>query len=259
MKPFPSALIIQFVKRELLAKFRGSILGILWVVLLPVLMLAIFTLVFHGIFGMKWSNNPSVSALEFSLYLFVGLGVYQFASEVLNRATTLIIAQTNLVTKVVFPLWILPLVSTLVAAINWLVSFVLLLLLALWVQGVDWHWLLLPLIVLPLFIALLGVSLLFSSIGVYLRDLPHLVSMTMMGLMFLSPIFYPLSAVPESWQFWFTLNPLTQFIEPLRSLLLEKTMPSLTTWITIYGIAIGCFTFGKWVFLRLQKGFADVL
>lgn len=252
-------LLRQFVVREMSSRYHGSLLGGLWWILTPLLMLAIFTLVFHGIFGMKWPGAQTSSPIEFALFLFVGLGVFQMVSEVWSKAPLLISQQPNLVTKVVFPLWILPLSSTIASALGWLAGLMLLLMLAAWTNDVFASWLLLPFVLLPIVLIVAGTGLALAAVGVFWRDLAHIMAMSMTGLMFLSPIFYPMASVPESWQFWFNLNPLTLMIEPLREIILFGQVPSLHSWLILYVMAFISVLLGMWLFKRLKPGFADVM
>lgn len=259
MKHFPWHLLWQFTQRELQTRFRGSLLGMAWLWLTPLLTLSLFTLVFHGIFGMKWPGAQSQDAFSFGLFLFVGLSAYQLFAEVINRSATLIVSQPNLVTKVVFPLWILP-TSLLGSSIGQYLASLTLLLLAIGLyQGASWTWLWLPIMLLPFFLAIWGGALFFASLGVYARDLGHLLGLATTALMFLAPIFYPLSAVPESWRHWLLLNPLTLIIEPMRGLLLLNQTPSVNDISVLYAVAVVCVGFGWWTFNRLSKGFADVI
>lgn len=260
MKPsIPWHLLWQFTRRDIEMRFRGSMLGLAWLLLTPLLMLSLFTLVFHGIFGMKWPGVAQQSAIEFGLVLFAGLSVYQFFAEVINRAPLLIVNQPNLVNKVVFPLWILPTATTLSAAVSLGVNVLLLLIASAALTGMSVSWLWLPLLCLPVLLGVLGGAYLFAALGVYWRDLPHLLGMAVTALMFLSPIFYPLAAVPAQWQEWFMLNPLTMAIEPIRAALFQAQAPSLSSLLLLYAVGIGCLLLGSWVFSRLKQGFADVV
>lgn len=252
-------LLWQFTQRDLMVKYQGTMLGLTWLLITPLLMLTLFTLVFHGIFGMKWPQAQSQSAIEFALFLFAGLSLFQFFSDVINRAAGLIVSQPNLVTKVVFPLWILPLAVTLASAVPWIISMLLLLFTVGFMQGLVWTWLWLPLLILPVLLSVLGAAWLIAALGVYLRDLSQLLAMLTTALMFLSPIFYPLSAVPQAWQSWFSLNPLALIIEVFRDLLVLQQAPSWQSLGLIYLLAAISMTLGWLSFRKLQRGFADVL
>jgi lipopolysaccharide transport system permease protein len=252
-------LIWQFTKRDLLARYQGSVLGLAWLLITPILMLILFTLVFHGIFGMKWPSAQTQSPIEFALFLFVGLSVFQFFADVINRSATLIISQPNLVTKVVFPLWVLPIAASLATSVSLMINIGLLLIAVTFMQGASWVWLWLPMMVLPLFIFMIGIAWLLAAIGVYLRDLSQILSMIVTALMFLSPIFYPLSAVPEAWQSWFMLNPLAVVIEQFRQVLILQLAPDMGSLVLMYLLAITIAIVGWFSFAKLQKGFADVL
>lgn len=255
----PWQLIWQFTKRDLSLKFHGSFVGIGWLLLTPLLTLLLFTFVFHGIFGMKWPGTHEQSAFSFALFLFVGLSVYQFFSEVINRSATLVLSQPNLVTKVVFPLWILPVTLSLSASMSLLVSLLLLLGVAAFYVGISLTWLWIPVILLPLLLGTLGGAWLFAAIGVYVRDIGQILGMSTTAMMFLSPIFYPLASVPAAWQHWFMLNPITLVVEPLRNVIMLHQSPDILWLLALYGVGIVFFGLGLISFTKLKKGFADVL
>jgi len=249
----------QFTRRDLKARFSGSMFGWYWLWLTPLITLSLFTLVFHGIFGMKWPGASTQDAFTFALFLFAGLSSYQFFAEVINKSPSLVTSQPNLVTKVIFPLWILPTSSFFGSVVQYSVSLMLLIIVAGFYLGISWTWLWLPVILLPFLLGVWGASLIFAAIGTYVRDMTQLLGMATTAIMFLSPIFYPLSAVPESWRNWLWLNPLTLVIEPLRNALLLAEHPDLLLLAALYLLGITSLILGAWTFKQLSKGFADVL
>ena len=256
---YETGLIWQFTRRMLFSEFRGSLLGLGWLLLRPLVMLGVYVLVFHGIFGAKWPGVVDFSAWDYGLYVFVGLAVFQFFSESLIRACGLIYGQPNLVSKVVFPLEVLPTALALSGMVVLAVNFVLLLgvLLFLGMGSLSWLWL--PLVLLPLVLMTWGLALLVSALGVYVRDLAQVLGMGMTALMFLSPIFYAVGAVPERWQAWFALNPLAQVIGMLRDVILLHRGLDLGSLVVMWVVALGFVGLGLWVFGRLKRGFVDVL
>jgi len=260
MKWFSEGLLVrQFTKRMLTSEFRGSVLGLGWLVLKPLVMLAVYVLVFHGIFGAKWPGVDNFTAWDYGLYVFVGLSVFQFFSESLIRASSLIYSQPNLVSKVVFPLEILPTALTLSGMVTLGVSFGLLLVVLLFLGKASITWLWLPALLLPLALITWGLALLVSALGVYVRDLSQVLGMGMTALMFLSPIFYAASAIPEKWQPLFNLNPLAHVIKHLREVLLLQKGIDWFDLVIMWGVALGFVWLGFWVFSRLKRGFSDVL
>ncbi len=252
-------LIRSLIQREVIGRYRGSILGILWSFLNPVLMLAVYTFVFSVVFKARW-NAGSDSRTEFALVLFAGLMVFNLFSECVTRAPSLILSNANYVKKVVFPLEILPWVSLGSALFHTLIS------LCVWLlfYGVFFGvppvtaWLI-PVVVVPLIAFTLGISWFLASLGVYLRDVAQIIGLLTTVLMFLSPIFYPVSSLPEEYRGLFQLNPLTPTVEMVRDVLIWDKLPE---W-TLYGISLiaalmVAFLGFAW-FQKTRKGFADVL
>jgi len=252
-------LILAMTKREVIGRYRGSVMGILWSFFNPLFMLAVYTFVFSIIFRARW-NTGSDSKTEFALILFAGLIVFNVFAECANRAPTTILANVNYVKKVVFPLEILPwvtlgsvlfhaAVSTLVWLIGYLAFF-----------GLPHSTaLLLPIAIIPLLLFTMGISWALASLGVYLRDVSQVVVIVTTVLMFLSPIFYPITAIPERIRPILLLNPLAPSIEQARDLLFFGKMPNLLLWfISLIVAGIVAWLGFAW-FQKTRKGFADVL
>ena len=252
-------LIISLVKREVIGRYRGSVLGLLWSFFNPVLMLAVYTFVFSVVLKTRW-NAGSNSQLEFALVLFAGLLIFNLFSECATRAPTLILANINYVKKVVFPLEILPWVALGSAFFHMTVSFGVWLLFYLAFFGVPQPTMLLfPLILLPLVLFTMGVSWILASLGVYLRDVSQIIGMVTTTLMFLSPVFYPLSSLPKEYQPFFNLNPLTPAIEQARGVLIWGQAPDSLD-LGIYTLAAATIAWlGFAWFQKTRRGFADVL
>ena len=252
-------LILQLSKRDILARYRGSYLGILWALLTPLFMLTVFTLVFGVILRTRWGMEDE-GRLDFALVLFTGLVVFNVFSECVLRAPGVIVTQPQYVKRVAFPLQILPVVILLSASAHGLVSLVVLMA-ALWLVSGVLHWtaLLAPLVLLPLLMFCLGLSWFLASLGVYIRDVSQMTGIVNISMLFLSPIFYPLSAIPESLRPLYQLNPLTSIIEATRAVLVWGQMP---TWqyLTVGSTAAGITALmGYAWFQRTRGGFADVL
>lgn len=253
------SLIRALVKREVLGRYRGSALGILWSFFNPVFMLAVYTFVFSVVFKARWSAG-SDSKTEFALVLFAGLLIFNLFSECISRAPGLILANVNYVKKVVFPLEILPWVSLGSALFHTLISFGVWLLFYFVFFGFPKTTILLfPVVLTPLILLILGLSWLLAALGVFLRDVGQIISMVVTVLMFLSPIFYPVSALPEKYQILLHINPLTLVIEQARDVLIWGKLFEPIVFI-VYTIFSG---FIAWVgfacFQKTRKGFADVL
>lgn len=252
-------LIWQFARREVLGRYRGSVLGVSWSVLTPMAMLAVYTLVFRHIFKAKWPGVEDGN-MSFALNLFAGLLVFNWAAEFLSRAPRLVTEQPNLVTKVVFPLQVLPWSALLSSFFHALVSC------AVWLagcllfgQGLHVSWLALPLVFLALMPTLLGLGWALSALGVYFKDLGEIVGLVMGMLLFLTPVFFPLSVLPDFLQVWVQFNPLAIPIEALRQIGLMGVWPDVSSLLQLFAVGLGVALGGAWLFERSRKGFADVL
>lgn len=252
-------LIGSLVKREVVGRYRGSVMGMLWSFFYPVLMLAVYTFVFSVVFNARWSAG-SESKTEFALVLFAGLLVFNLFSECITRAPGLILANVNYVKKVIFPLEILPWVSMGSALFHTIVSFGVWLLFYLIFFGIPSPTVaLFPVVMLPLILLTLGLSWLFASLGVFLRDVGQVISIAVTILMFLSPIFYPASSLPEEYRSLLHINPLTGLIEQVRDVLIWGKVPE---W-SFLGVQVLTYGTMAWLgfawFQKTRKGFADVI
>lgn len=252
-------LITTLVEREVLGRYRGSIMGILWSFFNPVLMLTIYTFVFSVVFKARWSGG-STSGTEFALILFAGLIVFNFFAECINRSPSLILGNINYVKKVIFPLEILPAVSLGAALFNALISLIIWLAAYCIFFGVPHLTVLLtPLIILPPIFFILGMSWFLASLGVFIRDVSQFVSLAMTALMFLSPIFYPITAIPQQYRFFILLNPISPAIEQIRQVLFWGEVPNLEVWALYLLASLVTAVLGFSWFQKTRKGFADVL
>lgn len=252
-------LILQMVKREVIGRYRGSFLGLLWSFVNPVLMLTVYTFVFGFVFKARWGQGDP-DKYEFALVLFAGLILFNLFSECIGRAPGLILANINYVKKVVFPLEILPWVALGSALFHSSISLcVLLTFLALIGHDFFWTMLYLPIVLLPFLLLIMGLSWLLASIGVFIRDVGQLIGMALTVLMFMSPIFYPLSALPESIRPYLLLNPLTFVVEQVRNILLWGLQPDWR-YLAVYSlVSLVVAWLGLLFFSKTRKGFADVL
>jgi len=252
------SLVYQMSKREVVGRYQGSAMGLAWSFFNPILMLAVYTFVFSQIFGARWGEG--VSQIEFASILFAGLIVYQLFSECIVRAPSLILSNVNYVKKVVFPLEILPWVSLLASLFHASINTVVLMLFYLVIHGsLAWTVVFVPVILLPLILVVMGFSWLLASLGVFIRDVSQIIAVVVTAMMFLSPIFYPASAFPESYQLFFYLNPLTFIIEQIRDVVLWGNLPNWSG-LGLYlmaGMTLALLGFA-W-FQKTRRGFADVL
>jgi lipopolysaccharide transport system permease protein len=252
-------LLGELVKQDFIGRYRGSILGVAWSLLNPLLMLAIYTTVFSVAFKARWGVGDE-SKVTFALVLFTGMIVHGFFAECINRAPGLIVGHPNYVKKVVFPLEILPCMALLSAFFHFLVSFVVLLLFCVLARtSVHSGVLLVPLIMLPLVLMTIGISWILASLGVYLRDLSQIVAMISTVALFLAPVFYPIESLPGTLQTLIHWNPITLPIIQLRDAILWDRPLRWDAWAWALGIGILLSYLGYWWFQKSRRGFADVL
>lgn len=253
------SLIKSLVMREVIGRYRGSVMGILWSFINPIFMLAVYTFVFSVVFKARWGSGSS-SKTEFALVLFSGLIVFNFFAECINRAPSLVLANVNYVKKVVFPLEILPWISIGSSLFHGAVSLLVWLLAYTVIFGAP-HLtvLLMPLIIVPLLLFTIGISWALASLGVFLRDVAQFVGLATTVLMFLSPIFYPTTALPARYRHLLFLNPMTPAIEQTQGFLYWGTMPDWQI-IAIYLVISSAIAWiGFAWFQKTRKGFADVV
>jgi lipopolysaccharide transport system permease protein len=256
-------LIMRLVWRDILARYRGSLLGVAWSVITPLILLTVYTFVFSVVFNARWEDvgtSASTSKTYFAAVLFAGLIVFNIFSETIVRAPTLVLNNVSYVKKVVFPLEILPTVSLLVSLFNAAISFVILAVFYTIAFGVPpLTALAIPIIVLPLIIVILGVSLFLASLGVFVRDLQQFMGVVTMVFMFLTPLFYPLSALPAAYQGYVGLSPITISIESVRQALFKGTLPEILPWSISFGVSLLVWWLGFVWFQKTRKAFADVV
>ena len=253
-------LIVQMTRREVVGRYKGSALGLAWSFLTPILMLAVYTFVFSVVFKARWGTDGDESKTQFALVLFVGMIVHGLFAEVLNRAPGLILSNVNYVKKVVFPLDVLPVIAMGAALFHASISLaVLLIAFALFNGYLHWTIIFIPVVLLPLVILTLGVAWIFASLGVFLRDVGQTVGIITTMMLFLAPIFYPVTALPEEVRPLIMANPLTFIIEEARGVVILGRMPEWTG-LGIYTLAATAVAWAGFAwFQKTRKGFADVL
>lgn len=253
-------LIFQMTRREVLGRYKGSLFGLIWSFFNPILMLLIYTFVFAVVFKARWGGSSSDSKAEFALILFVGMNVFSIFSDSINQAPSLIVNNSNYVKRVVFPLEILPIVSMGTTLFHVGISLLVLVAGLILVNGfVSSTILFLPFVLAPLIIFTVGLSWFFASIGVFLPDIRQAIGIFTTVLMFLSPVFYPVSALPERFQNWVFLNPLTFIIEQARKVLIFGEPPDWIGLLIYSLLSCSIAWFGYVWFQKTRKGFADVL
>ena len=253
-------LIVQMTKREVVGRYKGSIMGLAWAFFNPVFMLTVYTFVFSVVFKARWEAGGEESKTQFAVVLFVGMIVHSLFAEVLNSAPGLIISNVNYVKKVVFPLEILPFISISAALFHSLISLGVLLVAFVIFNGyLHLTAVLAPLVVMPLVILTLGLAWMLASLGVFLRDVGQTIGIITTVMMFLAPVFYPITALPEEMRPLIMANPLTFIIEQAREVLIWGHLPN---WLGLgaYNLAAVCIAWAGYAwFQKTRKGFADVL
>lgn len=253
-------LLWRLSEREVIGRYRGSLLGWGWSFLNPLLMLAVYSFVFSQVFRSRWEQGDGHGTLVFAINLFAGLMVFNLFAECANKAPTLILENSNYVTKVVFPLEILAGVTVAAAAFHAFTSVIILAIFQLLGQGsIPLTTLWLPLVWLPLLLGCLGLTWLLSALGVFLRDISQVVGVLVSMLMFLSAVFYPVSALPPAWRPLLSLNPVVPIIEETRRICVAGLPPQPLY--LLLGIPLGLLVceLGFRGFQKSRRGFADVL
>ncbi len=253
-------LILQMSKREVIGRYRGSIMGLAWSFFNPLMMLVIYTFVFSVVFKARWGVHADESKADFAIILFVGLIVHGLFAECINRAPGLIISNVNYVKKVVFPLEILPWVAFGSTLFHTAISLgVLLLAQIILSQHIPLTGVLFPVVLLPLVLGTMGLAWFLSALGVYLRDISQLTNMFTTVMLFISAVFFPISALPARYQIWLKINPLAFIIEEGRKVLIFGQLPNFIAlaMLLVLGALIAWAGFA--CFQKTRKGFADVL
>ncbi len=256
--PARAELILSLARRELVQRYKGSALGILWAVLTPVIMIAIFTIIFAGIFGARFGATGS--HWDYALYLFCGLLPWTMFQETVQQSTNTIVAHANLVKRVVFPLETLPVAQAFSSLGQQIFGTVALMIAALFIKHqFPATTFLLPVLLVPQMLFTLGAAWLMASLGVFLRDISQGISLLLMAWMYLTPIIYPESLVPDKFKFFVNLNPFTALVRNYRRILLDGAAPDWFGLAYFSLWALVCFIFGYWWFARTRKNFADVI
>jgi len=251
-------LIIQLVKRDITGRYRGSLMGLLWSFAYPLLMLTVYTMVFGVFLKAKWAGTQN--SLEFSIFLFAGLLIFNFFAECVNRAPSLIISNPNYVKKVVFPLEVFPwivvgssLFHTMISFFAWIIFYIVI------YNSLNWTIIFFPVLLLPLTLIVLGLCWFLSAANVFVRDIAQIITIVTQVLLFLSPIFYAINTLPTGFQNILLFNPLTFIVEQTRAILILGELPAFSG-LTLYTIISLCIAWlGLVSFQRMRDGFADVL
>ncbi|HNX67875.1 MAG TPA: ABC transporter permease [Candidatus Omnitrophota bacterium] len=253
-------LLAQLVRRNIEARYKGTMMGLVWVVVTPLLMLAVYTFVFGCVFKARWSGDLGDSKAAFALIMFCGMSVFNIFSESINGSVSVIPGNTNYVKKVVFPLEILPAAAVLTAIFFGLIWFGLLFLgVGIFLHRFSAAILFLPFLIGALFLLSCGTAWIAASLGVYFRDLPHAVGILLQVLTFMTPIFYSIEMVPEFFRPALLINPLTPMVEYARKVVIFDQWPNGYSFGILALFSFGVFQLGYFWFMKTKRGFADVL
>lgn len=253
-------LIWRLSEREIKGRYRGSILGLSWSFVQPLTMLAVYTLVFSQVFKARWGTGEDLGPLAFAVNLFAGLIVFNLFAECMNRAPGLVLANPNYVKKVVFPLEVLAPVAATTAGFHALTSLLVLVIFEIAAyRQIPLSFLWLPVVWTPFVLGTLAITWALSALGVFIRDIGQLVGVAVSMLMFLSPIFFPMTAMPARWQPILQLNPLAHVIEETRAVTVLGHAPSTMFILLGYAVSIAACQICYRGFLKAKPAFADVI
>lgn len=253
-------LILQLTRRDVIGRYKGSFMGLAWSFFTPLLMLGIYTFVFCVVFNARWVEGGEQSNTAIAVLMFTGMIVHGLFAEALNRAPGLILSNVNFVKKVVFPLEILPVVAIAAALFHTGISLTVLLgAYAVYKGLVHWTAIFIPFVFLPLALLSLGLVWALAALGVFLRDVGQVIALVTSVMLFLSPVFYPITAVPEAYRPVIMANPLTFIMAQAREVLVWGRQPDWQG-LGIYTLVAVAVAWGGYAwFQKTKKGFADVL
>jgi lipopolysaccharide transport system permease protein len=249
-------LLGQLVKRDVLLRYRGAMFGVLWIFLSPLLMLGIFSFIFGQVFQARWPQQDS--GMPFWLLLYSGLIVFNVFSETISRAPTSVRGYPSFVKKIIFPLHILPVVPLGAALVHGAFNFFILFSVLAWTNNLHSQIFLFPLLSLPVVLLALGFSWFVAAWGVFIKDMTQIVPMLVQMLLFLSPVFYPVSAVPEVLHTIYSHNPLGAVIEAGRAATLGVPIP-WAPWVVALGAGLAAAILGYAFFQHSREEFADAI
>jgi lipopolysaccharide transport system permease protein len=253
-------LLWQLVRRNIQVRYKGTIMGLVWMVITPLIMLAVYTFVFSVVFKARWGADFGDSKVAFALIMFCGMAVFNIFAESVTGSVGVIVGNPNYVKKVVFPLEILPVSAVVSAFFFGMVSLIILVAgVVLFMHRFSLVIICLPLVFVPLSLLSCGISLFVASLGVYVRDLAHIIGIGIQILFFMTPIFYSVEMVPQSLRAILLLNPLTTIVQMTRHILIYNKWPSWSELAVVTLLSLVIFQLGYVWFMKTKRGFADVL
>ncbi|MBI9074808.1 MAG: ABC transporter permease [Desulfatibacillum sp.] len=253
-------LLIPLARRQLAVRYKGSHLGFLWTLLNPLALLAIYTFVFSVVLQARWPRGSEGAHGEFALALFAGLIPFNFLSEALQATPNIISANRTYIKKMAFPLEILPLVGLGPVLVQSLCSVLILLAGIRVILGpIPSTALVLPLVYFPLMLLSMGLCWFIAAVGVYVRDTAHILNIGLLMLFFLTPIFYPISAIPQAFRAYAHLNPLCLLVESFRNAAVWGSLPGPWIFCLICLASLVICQAGYAFFMARKNDFADLV
>ena len=249
-------LLGQLIKRDVLLRYRGAMFGVLWIFLSPLLMLGIFAFVFGHVFQARWPQRDT--GIPFWLLLYGGLIAFNIFAETVSRAPTSVRGYPSFVKKIIFPVHILPVVQLGAALVHGTFNFLILIAALAWTGHLHKEILIFPVLIAPIILLALGVSWFIAAWGVFIKDMTQIVPVFVQMLLFLSPVFYPVSAVPEILRPFYQYNPLGAVIEISRSAIAGLPV-AWNAWGMALLFALIVSILGYTFFQHSRDEFADVL
>lgn len=249
-------LLGQLIKRDVLLRYRGAMFGVLWIFLSPLVMLAIFAFIFGNIFQTRWPQQDA--GIPFWLLLYSGLIAFNVFAETISRAPTSVRGYPGFVKKIIFPLNMLPVVPLGASLVHGGFNFIILVVVLAWIGHLHASIFLFPLLIAPIALLALGLSWFLAAWGIFLKDLTQVVPVFVQMLMFLSPVFYPASVVPEALRPIYQYNPLSIVIETSRVAVIGHTI-DWSAWGAAFCFCVAAAILGHTFFQHSKGEFADVL
>jgi lipopolysaccharide transport system permease protein len=253
-------LIQAILRREISERFKGSAAGWVWAVVAPLLAIAVYSFAFTTSLKIPMADSAAGPRIGYALFIFSGIIVFNFWSEMAFRAPMLLHEYTHFIKQTIFPSDMLAVISTLRATLYTLISIAVMLVFQLAMTGsLPWTVLLIPFTLIPFMAFLIGMSWFLCAIGAFTRDAGYLMINIVPLFMFATPIFYPHTSLPEPWNFWIYANALTGYVEVMRDIVLLGKLPSLPVYLWTLFTSVFSFYFGYWVFDRYRNVIVDVI
>ena len=253
-------IILAILRRELASRFTGSAGGWLWAVAAPLFAIAVYTFAFTTKLQMTFVGEQGQAPITYALFIFAGLIVFNFFSEMAYRSPMLLHEYAHFIKQTIFPSDMLAVISTLrAAAYTGIGAIVMLICIAAVKGGLPWTVIFVPLIFIPLAAFLMGLSWFLCAIGAFTRDAGYLMINIVPLFMFLTPVFFAHTSRPPPWDILLYLNALTAYVEVMRDLVLTGVLPNPLVILWMLATSIFTFYFGYWFFDRYRNVIVDVI